>query len=261
MKNNKDKKIFRFMSFYSFVDLIQTQSLTLVRPKLWEDPYEGFIFRKLNSEQGKEEVAANLKSINTPERALFMNLGLRFENIFYAQSWTLCPESDAMWRIYNFDRKAIRVEVSESKMKQIEGLKLLYVDYKNEISLKETIKRLKIAKNKTDFIEAFKHKRSSFSHEQEVRIVYQDNEAINETMSDEEAIQMEKILASLGSNEKLTKKKFSDRIKVSFSNISDFIESVMLHPQSEEWFNDTLSEYCKINNLNYLGKSSLYKPL
>lgn len=46
MNIDVDRKLYKFMSFYSFVDLIQSKSLNFVRPKVWEDPYEGFIFQK-----------------------------------------------------------------------------------------------------------------------------------------------------------------------------------------------------------------------
>ncbi len=33
----------------------------------------------------------------------------------------------------------------------------------------------------------------------------------------------------------------------------------MLHPQTPNWFDETLAKYCEDNNLNYLGKSKLYQ--
>ncbi len=45
---------------------------------------------------------------------------------------------------------------------------------------------------------------------------------------------------------------------VSFSEIDDFIESVMLNPFAPEWFNETMKTFCESNNLRYLGKSTLY---
>jgi hypothetical protein len=257
--------LFRFMSFYSFVDLVQTQSLTLVRPALWEDPYEGFIFQKLKSEAGKNEIIEILnKYPDNPIKGFFIDIALKFEKTFYAQAWTICPESDALWRIYNFEDKAIRVEVLENKMRQIPGLDILYVQYDDEIDVRKEIERIGLPINQTLFSEVYRVKRAAFSHEKEVRIIYQLKDAINETSPEEQVLiknafrgtPYEKVL-----NEKPRFISYPNIYKASFSRVPQFIKSVMLHPQSPNWFNITLEQYCQENNLNYLGKSKLYKSL
>lgn len=37
--------------------------------------------------------------------------------------------------------------------------------------------------------------------------------------------------------------------------------SVMLHPRAPDWLEKLLEKYCDINDLNYVGKSKMYKEL
>ena len=45
---------------------------------------------------------------------------------------------------------------------------------------------------------------------------------------------------------------------ISFSQINNFISSVMLHPLATGWMDETVKEFCARNNINYFGKSKLY---
>lgn len=54
-------KIYRFLSFESFVDLIQRKQLAFVSYDSWEDPYEGFVVRAIQSEKGKKEILKHME--------------------------------------------------------------------------------------------------------------------------------------------------------------------------------------------------------
>jgi len=248
------------MSFHSFVDLIQSKCLNFVRPKVWEDPYEGFIFQKLKTENGKNEIRELIKPF--PEniaKKVFLDLALKFEKTFYAQSWSLCPESDAMWRIYNFERKTIRIEVLETQVRRIDDIMIIDVDYHDEIDLKKEIEKIGLSNDQTKFSEVFRLKRKAFEHEEEVRLIYQYKDAINEKTDAEKKLfenalagtELEGILSGLN-------KTYSDFYKLDISNIPNFIDSVCIHPQAPDWFNLTMKTFCKLNGQKYLGKSSLY---
>ena len=47
---------------------------------------------------------------------------------------------------------------------------------------------------------------------------------------------------------------------IPFSHIPNFIDSVMLSPFATDWFEKTVSIFCKDYNIKYLGKSKLYIP-
>jgi hypothetical protein len=222
------------MSFHSFVDLIQTKKLNFVRPMVWDDPHEGFLFQKLK--RNKQEVC-DLVPDNLVKN-IFLNLAHQFELTFYAQSWSLCPESDAMWRIYNYENCAIRLEAFESNIKKINSVQILDVTYDAEIDLQKEIKNIGLHEEKTDFIQCFRVKRKAFNHEQEVRLVVKNHSNVN-----------------------LESKNVASNHKVDISYIPNLINSVSLHPQAPEWFDLTLEQYCKLNNINYIGKSKLYQSV
>lgn len=45
-EKDRTKYIYRFISIDILYELIETGKNTFVRPKLWEDPYENFLFQK-----------------------------------------------------------------------------------------------------------------------------------------------------------------------------------------------------------------------
>lgn len=49
------QSLYRFLSFESFVDIIQSKSLKLIQPKLWEDPYESYLLKAIKSEEGRKK--------------------------------------------------------------------------------------------------------------------------------------------------------------------------------------------------------------
>lgn len=264
MNIDVDRKLYKFMSFYSFVDLIQSKSLNFVRPKVWEDPYEGFIFQKLKTIDGKKEIEYLLKKIpDNIAKSIFFDLALKFEKIFYAQSWSLCSESDAMWRIYNYENKTVRIEVLESKIRQIENIEIVDVEYDDEINLEREIEKIGLYKDQTNFMEIYRVKRTAFRHEREVRLIYQNNEAINQISEDkielfEKALRGTELESVLND---ITTKSYPDIFKIDISSIPSFVNSVCLHPQAPDWFDLTIRKYCELNKINYIGKSKLYTPI
>lgn len=72
----RDSFIYRIVSLRRLFDLFAGEANVLVKPSKWQDPFENFI--------------------------------LRADRI-YAQCWTLQKASDAMWRIYSPNAKAVRI--------------------------------------------------------------------------------------------------------------------------------------------------------
>lgn len=263
MQNDETRKLYRYISYQTFTDMVQEQSLCFVRPSLWEDPYEGYLFQKLKTQSGREEVEKILDShfVATKDfiRGIFLGLALQFEKTFYAQSWSLCADSDAMWRIYSFDSTAIRIEVTESNIAKLQNVEILDVSYEENIDLLAELFRVGLDKDRTDFKEIFRTKRHAFAHEQEVRLITRRNEAVNEKSDEEIALftqalkgtNLEGVLADLTGNNKNT-------LKVSFGEPSLFFNSICLHPKAPDWFNGTVKKFCENNELPYIGKSKLY---
>ena len=219
--------IYRFISFESFVDIVQRKSLAFVSPSKWEDPYESFIFKAIRTDDGRSEVIEILRQLRQDTHIDILD---NFEHIVKGQCWTQISESDALWRIYSYDNMSVRIEVDIENMKKLKNVKLFEVNYYEKLDLaKEVEQILSEDKNSISLFKAFCNKRDSFEHEKEIRLLTD------------------------------IKTPNSDSIEyISFKDIEGFIKSVMLHPLAPNWFNDTLKEFCKLNNLEYIGKSKLY---
>ena len=163
---------------------IKNKRLRLVNPSKWDDPFENYLMQ------------CNIIGINREP----INLsGMRSR--FYGQCWSLKDESDAMWRIYSSDHYGVRIKTSAKMLlfslcnyvaKNEESPELLdlkcwlgKVDYLTEEEFIEFFKNKDFAKYAlsgiklsdecdTQIIESLLIKRRSFSHEEEVRIIYYD---------------------------------------------------------------------------------------
>lgn len=250
-----DEYLYRYISFESFVDLIQTKELAFCLPSTWDDTREMYAYKK-----------AILKMDNAVERILLFS---SLYNI-YAQCWTKLDESDAMWRIYNYSNMTIRIKVKREKFKllgkNIEIKDVEYIDNFEE----------KIDNSSDDLINLLALKRKAFSHEKEVRIIdfYRftiedakdrlktmmilfDDKSRWDYFKDKDEKEIDKIVTKYINKTNANMKKNIKRI--SFSHIDDFIEDVMLHPLSPQWFVDTVEKYCQLNNIKFVGKSKLYE--
>ncbi|MCY9457352.1 hypothetical protein [Bacillus inaquosorum] len=253
-------KIYRFVSFETFVDMLMKQSLTFVHPSLWDDPYE---LKFIESKIKKTIDSGSYSKENTVE-TIILNI---MKHKLYCQSWTKLDESDALWRIYNHNNTSVRIEVDLndiSKLKNVEALEVEYLDDPYQMV------------EKVPFYDLIRIKRKAFSHEQELRLVthYKFNGA-------EDVKEYVKDFLKLSGNSKFYKNIESEKIpdevariisklnlnlkdktyQVCYGHIDNFIKSVMLNPFAPEWFNDTLKMFCETYGINYLGKSQLYAQI
>ena len=93
-----DAPIYRFMSRRRLEELCVRKENCLVRPILWDDPFENFLFSALGLEADGRRV------------------DFAFRQDFYGQCWTDADESDAMWRIYCGDEDGVRVRCTPRKL-------------------------------------------------------------------------------------------------------------------------------------------------
>jgi hypothetical protein len=172
-----DKPLYRIFSFQRLEEIFQEKKLTLVKPGLWEDPFENFI---LNS------------TGYLPDGREFQ---IGFRDNFYGQCWSLTKESDAMWRIYSPEKNGVKVKTTIRKLftplfkvggehKKINGAvynlssfvgKVKYADTKTLVAMLKDRERMsgKIF-DQTGWGQAssFFFKRVAFKHEKEVRLIY-----------------------------------------------------------------------------------------
>ena len=166
--------IYRLYSPKYFRKVLNDRRLTLVKPTLWEDPFENALLRcRIRFPDGKNISLAPLR-----ER-------------LYAQCWTVCVESDDLWRIYSPKMEGIKVEstvrcISRTLYKRNHKAASRYflgrVRYHSEQELRTWLgspdgaQSLLFKPKKRGYAESLLVKREAFSHEQEVRMIYVEEE-------------------------------------------------------------------------------------
>jgi len=163
-------RIHRVFDFDRFIDVLRHQQLGLVNPSIWEDPYENPLNNFISE-------ASSRRSLSLP----------RFEKNLFAQCWSFLLESDALWRIYSPDMRGVLVTACAKKLLELgspqykppmEQVFLGKVQYHTQSELKAILES-------TDFLRSvfrapmyshvspsvLLHKRDSFKHEEEVRLI------------------------------------------------------------------------------------------
>lgn len=163
-------QIHRIFRFDRFIDLLRNQQLALLKPSVWEDPFENPLHRMvLEGSTGR-------------------NLSLpHFEKNLFAQCWSLTFESDALWRIYSPGLRGVLVTACAKKLLEqgspqfeapMEQVFLGKVQYHTQDELKQMLESqeflrsvLRAPKYSHGSPSVLLHKRDSFKHEAEVRLV------------------------------------------------------------------------------------------
>lgn len=158
-------KLYRIIPYSRFVQLFENKRNCLVRPSLWEDPFENLALKSLqnlNGEIGK----------------------LEFADDIYGQCWTLHSASDAMWRIYGSNNTGIRIRSTVEKLAQALADSLNHtvtsafigkVSYLNDKGLRKfaaTHFSEGYGPSQNKEAETLLIKRKAFIHEREVRLIY-----------------------------------------------------------------------------------------
>ena len=249
--------LYRYISFESFVGLVQNKALTFVLPDLWDDPKEGAAFFEL------------LKSIDDEVKKIIL---FSVYNKTYGQCWTRLSESDAMWRIYSNNNRAIQIKVSIENLKKLPDVQVVPVVYSDDFEINDDEKGI------DSFLQSLAMKRIAFQHENEVRLIkhYKFNntedaehhyKAFYAVSNNSESLEILNSLYPDITIEEKVKKVLQflnvgndkvDTIKVPFDHLSGFIEGAKVHPLAPEWYVDVVEEYCNRNAVPFLGKSTLY---
>ncbi|HCI6059315.1 Protein of uncharacterised function (DUF2971) [Klebsiella pneumoniae] len=167
-----DIPIYRIFSFKRFEELITQKQLVLVKPSMWDDPYENFIL-KTEVDYSNGEIAS-LEDLN---------------RTWYGQCWTENIDTDAMWRIYSHRKDGVRVKTTARKLfsavyddtDKYANLKYFIgkVEYKDKSEIINimnsiTFSEMILGGQNNIFAEFLCIKRTEFNHENEVRILVDD---------------------------------------------------------------------------------------
>jgi Protein of unknown function (DUF2971) len=95
-----DQPIFRVFPKERLFQALKNKQNTLVKPRLWDDPFENFLFNSLATN-------SNGDNINFSE----------LREGYYGQCWTFNEdETDALWRIYSPNKDGFRVKTTPRKL-------------------------------------------------------------------------------------------------------------------------------------------------
>lgn len=222
-------KLWRYMDFAKFLSLLESESLFFTRIDHFVDPFEGALGVQANEEAWaikekawrKRWIEMERKSTNDNisndelEKLANQKFKIYRENIRnwremnYVSCWHQSDyESEAMWQLYTRDSKqGVAIQTTFERLykslpvvQQAEFGMVNYVDYReyNNGTSKNTIHPF----------EAPWYKRISFKHENEFRVIIEDNR----------------------------KPGFRDWDKTITVDLNMLIENVYISPQADKWF-------------------------
>jgi hypothetical protein len=168
--NDIFKSIYRIISFENLIGIFQSKQMTFVKPTKWDDPFENII-------------AKTIIEFETGNESSVQDLGIREKS--HGTCWTRKATSDAMWRIYSHDKRAVRIEstpeiISRNISKWLEDyprskLYIGEVEYFTDDQIKKKAKDYARRVRDGDLCraaaESLLFKREPFSHEDEVRVL------------------------------------------------------------------------------------------
>jgi len=174
--SNRNMEIYRVMSINRLIDMLENKENALVKPELWDDPFENFI----------------LNIPITDKNGITSKSPLRKRA--YGQCWTKTTESDAIWRIYAPHHDGVKIRTTVKKLH-----KSLHEAQSKNANISSYIGEVKYYKNdeienlvrdrlaqKSKFkgsigqARSLLFKRYAFKYEKEIRLIYLDpNNKIN----------------------------------------------------------------------------------
>ena len=219
------KNIYRIIPINHLELMLANSTLALAKTSSWEDVYENFFF--------KEKFTLN------GDRVTMEHLGL----IIYGQCWSLFKDSDAMWRIYSQDKKSVRIQTTIGKLFDsvyvddhcMASTYIGSVDYTAKKDLEQWAVNnspISVSDLNKVMVESLFIKRNNFSHEKEVRVIYQPDTKVDTTQA----------------------------LKIYQINTNDFLEKITFDPRADDSFMDSAMQMISKYNYprNRVNKSSLY---
>ncbi|MBX8942483.1 hypothetical protein [Lysinibacillus sp. K60] len=225
----KSKKIWRYMDFTKFIDLLESNSLFLTRTDRFNDKFEGSYpssNRRLRKEVYLKEENGELMLNAVELLDGFVNWSRPFT---FINCWHLNEyESAGMWDLYLKSNEGIAIQSNVGRL--IESLndtpevvylgKVDYIDFKNDWM------------PEGNMFYPFLHKRKSFEHEKEIRLVHQDLPVEDKKGFDYSAEPTHQ---------------YGKSIKV---DINTLIENIYVSPEAPFWFYELTKKLVEKYNLN-----------
>lgn len=281
------EELYRITSLEGFLSLLVNRRERFVNPiDIWEDTYEGYFLQFLQDEERFMEIINRLYNViskrayKTTCKNIAKLLSCRYD--CYEICWSTVKDSDAMWRIYSYDKKAIQLITTEQDIRDMlhnagkEDKDIAIYNVKYDLVNEDQIYD-KMITPRESLDAAYFHKREAFAHEKEKRVIIHENKRYEEKT--EELIHLVKaqIAASDSAdiarviedavNKFYIRKYYNERDRVKevslpVDDLQGYIKGVRIHPQATDWYAELIRKICEEHRLNYSGKSDLYeKPL
>jgi hypothetical protein len=162
-----DQSIYRIVPIKRLVEMFVNRRNGLVKPRKWQDPFENFVFKN-------RFVLPTGKTLRPP-----------MADSFFGQCWTTKSQSDAMWRLYSDKNQGIRIRTTIRKLylslhnhawpEMSDRLFIGKVRYQSKSNLLKSARQIfsdERLYTGIDWAKTFLLKRSAFSHEREVRLLF-----------------------------------------------------------------------------------------
>lgn len=222
-------KIWRYMDFTKFIALLNSQELFFARTDTFNDPFEGSLTKPTFETINKFFSDNNASSI----RPSFGDFLESFRKIIGINCWHMNEvESAAMWKLYLKSDDGIAIQSTYSKLsnsftlteEEISTTCVEYIDYESHEFGYDKGQQF-------NFLELFTHKRHSFSHERELRLVFINSPPKKKYTGPlvKEIHEQYHLKGGIG-------------IKV---DLNCLIENVYISPTSTPWFSTLVSESIK----------------
>lgn len=290
-----ENKIYRIISFPNFVNLITKREERFVHPTTWEDTYEGIFFTAQKKPEKCELLLRELCSKYSGDLTTTLTNFLKclyFPLSSYSQCWSKEMDSDALWRIYNYDKMSVQICTTDECWQKIVKnhldpnpdisnyivlIKDVAYDLNDEINIIINYLQGRVLTD-GDLCDMYFHKRPAFQHEKEKRILifnrataqvveyfkqYPIYDQIKKLCdNDLENATIDTIVNAVKeclSNKKLDLQSKSDLyVDLKDIELNSYIKSVRLNPFAPDWIDDLVKELCQKSDLSYEGKSTLY---
>lgn len=277
--------LYRIISLETFIDLLHNKRERYVRPATWEDTFEGYLYSKLyNSEERKKMIQDIYYNVCPRNYKATIDNILKLEHakwFVYGQSWSTVSESDAMWRIYSYNKHSIQIKTTDTRLKNVisrtDDIGYVIKSIKYDVEPEDNLMHIQVEqlKDTLSIYEPFLHKRKAFKHEAEKRVLIDDkrwyqmlslysrgaNWKIYETVKDmsDDAILEEiehRLVKYLGH---INENNIPCNYYVDITELPKYIIGVKVNPFAEDWYVELVGDLCAEYKLKYYGRSELYK--
>ena len=238
--------LYRYVSFDRFNQMLFSKELTLVSPSKWDDDFELYWIKMLNTPEGEKRLLEFVKPFDGDAEKNITRI-MQLSDYMYRRVYCLCfskaRDAEVLWRANANDNRGIMFATTANKLYDLlpesDDIALEEVQYDLDTAnmSDQFLKSFRICSKSTLFSNPdnlFSHKRKCFSYEEEVRLI----------VSPETAPE--------------------DRIlKRPIPNLCTLIDGVMVHPLANKEFVSLVELLCSHFNLAFWGQSTVYqfKPL